>query len=85
MAVNDLSVWFSDWGLTINCKKSAVLVLSKQSSRLQIPLFLEGEAIPQVESYKHLPEKPVFREIHLSSVGLEQANATQAPSFIDET
>ena len=31
-----------------------MLVLSKRSSRPQISLFLEGKAIPQVESHKHL-------------------------------
>ena len=32
-----------------------------------------------------LPKTLVFQEIHLLSVGLEHGNATEAPSFIDET
>ena len=32
-----------------------------------------------------LPGTLVFRENHLSSAGLEKANTTQAPSFINET
>ena len=32
-----------------------------------------------------LSETPVFRQYHVSSVGLEQTSATYAPSFINET
>ena len=53
-AVDSLSTWFDKWHLSVNVEKTALLVIRGRLQPLEISIKLNGEAIPQVRSHKHL-------------------------------
>ena len=53
-AVDALADWFSSWALTVNNKKSAVMVFTSLRAVPQVIISLHGEAISQVLTHKHL-------------------------------
>ena len=54
-AVAECSVWFDRWFLTVNNKKTELLVIrSKKMEALPLSLKLNDTVIPQVATHKHL-------------------------------
>ena len=60
---DELSSWFSNWALTINVTKTAVMVLCGRRSVPQISIHINGNEIQQVNVHKHLG---VHIDSHLS-------------------
>ena len=60
---DELSSWFSNWALTINVTKTAVMVLCGRRSVPQISIHINGNEIQQVIVHKHLG---VHIDSHLS-------------------
>ena len=52
--LNSLSVWFKSWAVTINPKKSALMVLSRNRNVPLLSVDLDGQPISQVSSHKYL-------------------------------
>ena len=52
--LDKLARWFQQWAVTINTTKSTVLVLSRKRNVPLLDIQLDGQAIPQVSSHKHL-------------------------------
>ena len=52
--LNSLSVWFKSWAVTINPKKSALMVLSRNRNVPLLSVDLDGQPISQVSSHKHV-------------------------------
>ena len=50
---DELSSWFSNWALTINVTKTAVMVLCGRRSVPQISIHINGNEIQQVNVHKH--------------------------------
>ena len=53
-AVDALAASFGSWALTVNNKKSAVMVFTSFRAVPQVTICLNGEAISQVLTHKHL-------------------------------
>ena len=47
-------MWFKSWAVTINPKKSALMVLSRNRNVPLLSVDLDGQPISQVSSHKHL-------------------------------
>ena len=60
---DELPSWFSNWALTINVTKTAVMVLWGRRSGPQISVHINSNEIQQVNVHKHLG---VHIDSHLS-------------------
>ena len=52
--VHQLASWFDSWALTVNHRKSAMMVLTTRRSVPSLHISLSGESVNQVVSHKHL-------------------------------
>lgn len=53
-AVEKLAAWFSSWALSINNKKSALMVFTSRKSVPSVAVSINGEPIRHVVNHKHL-------------------------------
>ena len=53
-AVAECSAWFDRWHLTVNDKKSELLIIRSKNMKSSLSLTLNDAAIPQVSTHKHL-------------------------------
>ena len=53
-AVEKLAAWFSSWALSINNKKSALMVFTSRKSVPSVAVSINGEPIRHVLNHKHL-------------------------------
>ena len=52
--LDKLSLWFKSWAVTVNNAKSAVMLISRRRNLPALNVQLDGTAIPQVVTHKHL-------------------------------
>ena len=52
--LDKMSVWLRTWSVSVNFKKTALLVLSTKRSIPAVNISLDGHHIEQVSSHKHL-------------------------------
>ena len=52
--LDKLSIWFKSWAVTVNNAKSAVMLISRRRNLPALNVQLDGTAIPQVVTHKHL-------------------------------
>ena len=52
--LDQLSLWFKAWGVSVNHAKSAVMLLSRKRNLPALNVQLDGSPIPQVTTHKHL-------------------------------
>jgi ribonuclease HI len=53
-ALNGISKYFSDLGLTLSGSKSESVLFSRKSSEIAPPLFIEGRCMPSSKQFKYL-------------------------------